>query len=226
MKNVLITGATSGIGWELATQLRELDYNVFATGRDLSKLTMLRSEFGCLCKEADLTVSSEIPDLFEDAHQRMGSVDILINNAGLNNSKCPVAEINEEDWDQQYAVNLRAPFLLCREAMRVMQPRKQGHIININSTVAKTSMPNYAIYSTMKYGLMGFTQCLIKEASQHNIKVTSVHPGGTDTDFREAERPDYLRADSTAKMIIQCITTPDDVVVHDLTFRPIIESNF
>ena len=78
----------------------------------------------------------------------------------------------------------------------------------------------------MKYGLMGFTKCLIKEAREVNVKVTAVYPGGTDTGFRPEERPDYLLAGSAAKMIVHCITAPDDVVVHDLTYRPMVEGNF
>jgi short-subunit dehydrogenase len=78
----------------------------------------------------------------------------------------------------------------------------------------------------MKYGLMGFTKCLIKEAREVNVKVTAVYPGGTDTDFRQASRPADLTAESAARMIFHCVTAPDDVVIHDLTYRPMIESNF
>ena len=75
-----------------------------------------------------------------------------------------------------------------------MSDRKSGHIVNVISTIAKTSQPNYSIYSTMKYGLMGFTKCLIKEGREVNVKVTAVYPGGTDTDFRAEERSEYLTA--------------------------------
>ena len=78
----------------------------------------------------------------------------------------------------------------------------------------------------MKYALHGFTLCLIKEARQSGVKVTGVYPGGTDTDFRVEDRPDYMRADSAAQMIVHCINAPDDVVVHELVYRPMIESNF
>jgi short-subunit dehydrogenase len=74
--------------------------------------------------------------------------------------------------------------------------------------------------------LHGFTQCLIKEARPVNVKVTGVYPGGVDTDFRVEDRPDYMRADSTAQMIVQCINAPDDVAVHELVYRPMVESNF
>ena len=78
----------------------------------------------------------------------------------------------------------------------------------------------------MKYSLHGFTGCLIKEARAVGVKVTGVYPGGVNTTFRSNARPDYMRADSAARMIVQCIMAPDDVVVHELTFRPIVETNF
>ena len=225
-KNVFITGATRGIGRELVKQLTALDFSVFGTGRDEAALESLKAETGCSGAVADLTDPEQAVEIYRQAKAALGQVDILINNAGLNHRKAPVVEIGLADWEVQYAVNLRAPMLLSREALKDMADRKSGHIVNVISTIAKTSQPNYAIYSSMKYGLMGFTQCLIKEAREVNVKVTAVYPGGTDTGFRSEDRPDYLSADSAAKMIVHCITAPADVVVHDLTYRPMVESNF
>jgi len=225
-ENILITGATRGIGRELVKQLSAQGYRIFATGRNLGLLESLKAETGCQVEPADLSVPDQAVHIYEQARAALGRIDVLINNAGLNHVKAPVAAIELADWELQYAVNLRAPMLLSREALKDMGPRGSGHIINIVSTIAKTSQPNYSIYCAMKYGIMGFTKCLIKEAREVNVKVTAVYPGGTDTDFRPEERRDYLRAESAAKMIVQCITAPDDVVVHDLTFRPMIESNF
>jgi short-subunit dehydrogenase len=223
---VLITGATRGIGRELARQLTALGYSVFATGRDEALLEALKTETGCLGTVADLADPEQVVGIYEQAKASLGNVDVLINNAGVNHRKVPVTGIELADWERQYAVNLRAPMLLSREALKDMAGRRSGYIVNVISTIAKTSQPNYAIYSAMKYGLMGFTKCLIKEAREVNVKVTAVYPGGTDTDFRTEDRPDYLSAESAAKMIVHCMTAPADVVVHDLTYRPMVESNF
>ena len=225
-RGAFITGATRGIGYALAKQLKQAGFRVFGTGRDERLLESLKTETDCFGRTADLSDPAQVVDIYASAKEALGTVDILVNNAGFNNFRGPVTEIKLEDWELQYATNLRAPFLLSREALRDMSERRHGHIVNVISTIAKTSQPGYAIYSTMKYGLMGFTKCLIKEAQEVNVKVTAVYPGGTDTDFREAVRPEYLRSESAAKMIFQCITAPDDVVVHDLTYRPMIESNF
>ncbi|MBN2686010.1 MAG: SDR family oxidoreductase [Pontiellaceae bacterium] len=225
-KTILITGATRGIGRALTEQLSAMGAPVFAAGRDPALLESVMAETGCAGATADLSDPQQAVALYAKARAALGRVDILINNAGLNNRKAPVSEIELADWEQQYAVNLRAPMLLSREALKEMGARKSGHIVNVISTIAKTSQPNYSIYSTMKYGLMGFTKCLIKEARAFNVKVTAVYPGGVDTDFRPEERPEYLSVESAARMIVHCITAPEDVVVHDLTYRPMVEHNF
>jgi len=225
-KTVFVTGATRGIGRELVKQLTALGFSVFGTGRDEVSLESLKAETGCLGAVADLSDPEQVVSIYRQASEALGQVDILINNAGLNHRKDPVVDIQLDDWELQYAVNLRAPMLLSREALRDMSERKSGHIVNVVSTIAKTSQPNYSTYCTMKHGFMGFTKCLIKEAREVNVKVTAVYPGGTDTGFRPEERPEYLLAGSAAKMIVHCITAPDDVVVHDLTYRPMVESNF
>lgn len=225
-RTVFVTGATRGIGRELVKQLTALGFPVFGTGRDEALLAELQAETGCLGAVADLADPEQAVAIYQQAKAALGQVDILINNAGINNRKAPVVDIQLDDWEQQYAINLRAPFLLSREALKDMAARRSGHIVNVISTIAKTAQPNYSTYSTMKYGLMGFTKCLIKEAREVNVKVTAVYPGGTDTDFRPEERPEYLSAESAARMIVHCITAPADVVVHDLTYRPMVESNF
>jgi len=225
-RTVLITGATRGIGRETARLLCVQGFSVFATGRDQRLLDALKAETGCLGDVCDLSDPSAVMALYQRAHQALGRIDVLISNAGSNPGKTPVVDVSTEQMDASYAVNFRAAFLLCREALREMSPRQRGHILTIVSTGARTSAPNYSAYCSLKYALHGFTQCLIKEARQVNVKVTAVYPGGTDTDFRPEARPDYLRPDSAATMIVQCINAPDDVVVHELVYRPMIESNF
>jgi NAD(P)-dependent dehydrogenase (short-subunit alcohol dehydrogenase family) len=225
-RTVLITGATRGIGREAAKQLCAQGFTVFATGRDQQLLDALKKETGCLGEVCDLSDAEAVVSLYKQAQKTLGRIDVLINNAGFNPGKNPVVEVSTEQLDASYAINFRAAYLLCREALREMGPRQSGHILNVISTIARTSAPNYSTYCSLKYALHGFTQCLIKEARQVNVKVTGVYPGGTDTNFRPEERPDYLKPESAAQMMVQCINAPEDVVVHELVYRPMIESNF
>ncbi len=225
-RTVLVTGATRGIGRELVKQLCSQGFAVFATGRDPQLLGELKKATGCHGDVFDLADADAAVALYTKAREALGPIDVLVNNAGFNPGKEPVTDVAVERLDASYAVNFRAPYLLCREALREMGGRQSGHIINVVSTIARTSAPNYSAYCSLKYALHGFTQCLIKEARQVNVKVTGVYPGGTDTDFRSEERPDYLQASSAAKMIVDCLAAPDDVVVHELVYRPIVETNF
>jgi NAD(P)-dependent dehydrogenase (short-subunit alcohol dehydrogenase family) len=225
-RNVLITGATRGIGRECVRLLCSQGFAVFATGRDETLLGRLRSETGCHGAVADLGDPDAAVALYATARETLGSVDILINNAGFNPGKAPVTQVETAALDASYAVNFRASYLLCREALRDMAPRRSGHILNVVSTIARTSVENNSVYCSLKYALHGFTLCLIKEARPSGVKVTGVYPGGTDTDFRPEARPDYLRPESAAHMIVGCINAPDDVIVHELVFRPLVESNF
>jgi len=225
-RTVLVTGATRGIGRELTKQLCAQGFTVFATGRDPQLLDTLKKETGCLGAVCDLSDSDAVIALYVKAHSALGEIDVLINNAGVNPGKKPLTEVSVEELDASYAVNFRASVLLAREALKEMSARKGGHIINVISSLARTSAVNYSTYCSLKHALHGFTQCLIKEARPVNVKVTGVYPGGVDTDFRVEDRPDYMRADSAAQMIVQCINAPDDVAVHELVYRPMVESNF
>lgn len=220
---ILVTGATSGIGYELTKLLSEQGHTLVATGRNQEKLAELQSLTHCHTIAADLSDPAQTINMFKDAYQKLGTLDVLVNNAGMISRKCPIDEFTLEEFEDQYAINLRAPALLSREALKVMKPAGQGYIINVASTVAKRSNETMSIYTAMKQGFAGFSAVLMKEAQPHGIKVTTLFPGGTDTNFREAERPQYMSAESVAKTINCILELPDDVVMHDMTFRPPVE---
>ncbi len=229
----LVTGATRGIGRALACELAQRGVTVYATGRGREALEDLKTSTGSLGAPFDLALTDAPTQLYRAACQALGGApDFLINNAGFNSRKAPWAQVTAEELDQQYAVNLRAPALLCGLALSDMQKRAQergtvgGHLVNVLSTVVHFGNETMGAYTAMKHGLHGLTQVLIKEARRQNVKVSGIYPGGTDTDFRSAQRPEYLRAESVATMIANVLLAPSDVVVHELTFRPMIETNF
>lgn len=226
-RSALITGATSGIGRALATQLAAAGVHVFATGRNEAALDALSKDTGVLTFCADLKESNAPERLYQAACRAFGAApDILVNNAGYNSRKAQFIDVVPEELDEQWLVNLRAPALLSRLALRDMGARRSGHIVNVISSVVHLGIGTMGAYSMMKYGLYGLTKVLIKEGQEVGVKVTAVHPGGTDTNFREKHRPDYMRPESAAAMICGVLFAPSDVVVHDLTFRPPVETNF
>jgi NAD(P)-dependent dehydrogenase (short-subunit alcohol dehydrogenase family) len=225
-RTVLITGSTRGIGRALAQQLHALGFTLFVTGRDAVAVAALQAELHCFGSAVDLADADAVVRMYARAREVLGRVDVLVNNAGFNKSKDPLAQVTGADLDRAYEVNVRAPVLLAREALAEMGARRSGHIVNVVSSIVRTSMKNYSVYTTMKHALHGFTGCLIKEALQVNVKVTGVYPGGVNTRFRANPRPDYLEPASAARMIVHCITAPEDVVVHEILYRPMVEDNF
>ena len=220
---IIVTGATSGIGYELCKALTDKGHQVFATGRNTSKLQALHDETGCLIGEADLADAQQTVGIFHQGVEALEGLDVLINNAGMNSRKCTIEAFSNEEFDRQYAINLRAPAILCREAVKVMKPVGKGHIFNVVSTVAKRASETMGVYTAMKQGLSGLNDVLMKEVQPHGIKVTALYPGGTDTNFREAERPQYMQPQSVAQTIIALLELPQDVIVHELLFRPQVE---
>ncbi|MCC7374004.1 MAG: SDR family oxidoreductase [Verrucomicrobiales bacterium] len=225
-RSALITGSTRGIGQEVARQLKAEGFNVFVTGRDSAQVGALQKELDCPGLAIDLAAAGAPLELYAAAREALGRIDVLINNAGFNRAKTPILEVTGEDLDASYALNVRAPILLAREALKEMSARRGGHIVNVISSIVRTRAENYSVYTTMKEAFHGFNGCLTKEARLVGVKVTGVYPGGVDTTFRANARPDYLRPASVARMIVQCLTAPEDVVVHELLFRPMVETNF
>lgn len=220
---ILVTGASGGIGYALTQQLCAQQHQVFATGRNAAALATLQQETGCDVAAFDLADANQCIALFKQATDTLGGLDVLINNAGMNSRKCGLDEFTLEEFDQQYAINLRAPALLCREALPLMKAQQSGYIINVASTVAKRSSETMGVYTAMKQGLAGLTGVLMKEAQPHGIKVTNLFPGGTDTGFRAASRPNYMQPASVAQTVLTLLNLPDDVVIHEMVFRPPVE---
>ena len=165
-------------------------------------------------------------EFLDGVRSGLGGIDVLVNNAGFNPRKAPLAEVATGEFDSILAVNLRAPFLLMREVARDMKARGEGHVINILSTVCHSDMETMGAYTAAKEGLRALTNVFRKEVLEDGIRVTAVYPGGTDTDFRPNPRPDYMKPSSVADAVLTALTLPEDLVLHELTFRPMVENNF
>ena len=105
-----------------------------------------------------------------------------------------------------------------------MIERRSGHIINVVSTVAQIGMEQMSGYSASKWGLLGMTKSLVKEARPYGIRVSAISPGGTDSTFRSTPRPDYLAPETVAEAIVYVASLPEKAVVHDLIVRPMVET--
>ena len=194
-KVALITGASRGIGRATALAMAQAGARVAVAARTEPQLRALSDEVEAatgkpaLVCVADVSNEADVVRMVEATLEAFGRVDVLINNAGFNARKCKIWEITTAEWDAMFGVNLRGAFLCCREVVPGMIERRSGHIINVISTAAQIGLEQIGVYGATKWGLLGLTKSLIKEARPYNIRVTALSPGGTDTSFRAEARP-------------------------------------
>ena len=186
-RKVLITGASKGFGLAVADSLASEGAKLFLTARDdkaLKKICVELSDRGAdiAFATADFNNPSALSNLFAEALDFLGGLDVLINNAGLGIKK-PVADLSASEWDLMFNVNLKAVYILSKLAAAKMIHQKSGHIINIGSGASQTPIANFAAYCASKYGLLGFSESLALELREHNIKVSIILPGSTATHF-------------------------------------------
>jgi len=231
-KVVVVTGASRGIGRATALAMAAAGAQVVVAARTADQLHSLADEIEAqtgrpaLVAVTDVAVETDVARMVAQAEDAFGRVDVLVNNAGFNARKCKIWEVSTEEWDAMFAVNLRGAFLCCRAVLPGMIARQSGHIINVVSTAAQIGLEDMGAYGATKWGLLGLTKSLIKEARPYNVRVTAFSPGGTDTTFRAEARPQYLAPETVAQAIVFVASLPEEAVVHDLVMRPIVETNF
>jgi 3-oxoacyl-[acyl-carrier protein] reductase len=181
-KCALVTGASGGIGAEIARALHAAGAKVALSGTRREPLDALAAELGdrafvLTCNLADAT---EVEALPKAAAAAMGSVDILVNNAGVTKDNL-FMRMSDEEWASVIEVNLTSTFRLCRGVLRGMMKSRWGRIINISSVVGATGNPGQGNYAASKAGMVGMSKSLAAEVASRNITVNCVAPGMIET---------------------------------------------
>ena len=174
-KTALITGASSGIGAEIARVFTDAGAHVIASGQSQNRLKALAEETGCKAITADIATTEGCDSLLARALALSPKIDILVNSAGVA-LVGPVLEFAVDDWDRTMAINLRAPFLLAKGLSTQMINAKAGKIINISSQTGVIALANHAAYAASKGGLNALTKSLMTELAPHNIQVNAICP--------------------------------------------------
>lgn len=229
-KNILVTGATSGIGKCLTKKLLVAGAHVAFCGRSKDKMKELLLELNaannCYHEVFDITNEAAIIGFVNNAKKTLGNFDVLVNCAGANPVKALVADMKTCDLDYMLKVNTIAPFIFMREVYKCMQTNSLGLFINVLSTVCNFSNEGIGAYTASKAGFDALVKIFRKEVRDQEIRVCSIYPGGVDTAFRENARPDYLNADDVAEAIISMMLFDEKTSIDELVIRPIIEKNY
>ena len=185
-KKALITGASGGIGKEIAKVLIEHNAEVCISGRNHEELNALKKSLGKKCHvvTCDLSKKAEIIELIKKADEFMGHIDILVNNAGITKDNI-FLRMSENEWEDVLNVNLNSTFNILKLITKGMVKRKYGRIINISSVVGVTGGAGQVNYSASKAGLIGLTKSLSQEIATRNITVNCIAPGFIETPMTE-----------------------------------------
>ena len=185
MKNVLITGASRGIGKACAEEFLNNGYRVFVNYNNSKVEADELLKKGCIIYKADVSKISEVSEMVKDINKNYGSIDILVNNAGAALSQKVLTDVTDEEYDSVFNVNVKGMFNVTKEVLPSMINKKSGSIINISSIWGITGGSCEVIYSASKAAVIGFTKALAKEVGLSGIRVNAVAPGVIDTDMNK-----------------------------------------
>ncbi|GAC1368512.1 MAG: 3-oxoacyl-ACP reductase FabG [Ktedonobacteraceae bacterium] len=207
----IITGAGRGIGRATAQLFARAGARVVLFSRTRAQLEAAAAEINAAGGSAlsivgDVAREEDVQALFQQARERYGRLDILVNCAGIVAVR-PFVEMDTETWDQVININLRGTFLCCREAFHIMSEQKQGVIINISSLSGVKGVekfPGLSAYNVSKAGVAGLTEILAVEGKPYNIHVCAVSPGAVDTAMLRQAAP-HLKAGMTSEELAEIL---------------------
>jgi len=176
-KNIIVTGASGGIGNSIVEKLNECGANVLASGTRLEKLEELKSKFNKIkILKFDISQSDKIEEFIDNAANELGGLDCIVNNAGITQDNLAI-RMSIEEWRKVIDINLTSTFLMSKFAIKKMLKNKKGKIINITSVVGHTGNLGQANYTASKAGLVAMSKSLAIEYAKKNINVNCISPG-------------------------------------------------
>lgn len=215
-KVAVVTGGTRGIGYAVVRKYLEAGASVALFGSRqctadaaLERITSESPGANVMALSPDLTDSASVEGAFGEVVKRFGRIDILVNNAGISQS-LPLNEYSDEEMDKILDLNIKAVFVCCRAAARLMEASGGGVILNTSSVVSLYGQPSGCLYPTTKFAVNGLTKSLSRELAPRGIRVNAVAPGVTRTDM-VANLPEALIKPLVARIPIGRVGEPDEV---------------
>jgi 3-oxoacyl-[acyl-carrier protein] reductase len=231
-KRAVVTGASKGIGFAVAKALLEQGAQVAICARSEKPLqeavARLRGAAAAgsgkiVGQSADVSRSGEVARFFEFAGTELGGLDILVNNAGLGIFR-PAAELTIEEWDRQIGVNLSGAFYCSRETLSRFDRSRGGWIVNISSLAGKNPFSGGAAYNASKFGLNGFSEAMMLDHRNDNVRVSYIMPGSVDTHFSgTAAQPTSswkIAPEDIAQIVLNVLQMPGRTLISRIEVRP------
>jgi NAD(P)-dependent dehydrogenase (short-subunit alcohol dehydrogenase family) len=217
-RDALVTGASSGIGRATVRRLAEAGCRVAALGRDEEALASVVAEAGsgrCRSFVGELAGVDSVRATVQAALAWLGGVDIVVNNAGVG-FRADILDTTDEQWELTFAVNVRAPFLVCQETLPSMLDRGGGTIVNVASVLGLIGVPARAAYCASKAALMSLTRSLTVDYASRGIRANCVAPGTTETPWVDriiagADDPQALRRSMAERQVVGRLGTAEEI---------------
>ena len=195
---VLVTGGTSGIGYETAQLLKQHGANVVICGRSKESVYKAAQELGVHGFKADVANENDVEHLFEYAIAKMGGLNVLVNNAGIGHIQ-PLTETSVADFTKIWETNVKGAFMAGKAAANYFISQNTGNIINISSTAGQRGFAGGSAYVATKFAVSGLTECWRAELRKHNIRVMQVNPSEVVTEFGAKLGYEHNNVDSKLK---------------------------
>lgn len=229
-KRALVTGASKGIGREVARALAASGADVVLCGRGKGHLDEAVADIQQSAKgaklvayQADVSKSEDVAKLFDHADEALGGLDILVNNAGVGVFR-PAAELTVEEWDRVIGVNLSGSFYCSREALVRFGKAGGGFIINISSLAGKNPFAGGAAYNASKFGLNALSEATMLDYRQDNVRVSYIMPGSVDTGFggheAGAKSEWKIAPEDIGEIVLGILHLPARTLVSRVEVRP------
>ena len=227
-KVAVVTGASKGIGYAIAESLLKAGAKVFICARDKAELKSAverLSAFGQVEGEiCDVRSEAQIKMMLDEAARVFAGIDVLVNNAGIGIIGKTVEEMSAEEFERTVQTNLFGVFYACHHAIPQMKKRGGGYIINISSLAGQNAHPRMAAYNASKFGLNGFSEALMQEVREHNIKVTAICPGSVNTYFGGDEPSEdqawQLQPEDIAQVVQDLLAMNERALPSKIEIRP------
>ena len=213
-KTVLVTGATRGIGLAIAEEFAKAGANLAICGTNQTALEQAAKTLGAYgtkvyAQQVNVAHADDCEQFVQNTLKELGSVDVLVNNAGITKDNLTV-RMTEQDWDDVIAVNLKGTFLMSKAALKVMFKKRSGNIVNISSVVGEMGNAGQANYVASKAGIIGLTKTFAKEFGSRGVRVNAVAPGFVQTAMTDA-LPEDVKAKALEAVPLKRFATTQDI---------------